>query len=317
MSTSPRNIFSNITWFNAATGFLLLLMRWKSGDIPDSLQMGYFLLLIGATGIPHGALDHIIAKNNVGEKTTFNIPQFLGRYVFAIIAYSVCWIFFPSVSLSIFLLISAWHFGETDLSDIQLPKFIGNSARLVWGIFILLLILLTHEQETFSVIERITRMQATALWVWQFFVSYKWILLIITGVSSGSFIIADLFKQKNRNSIFISLNLSLILVISSQLPLLPSFALYFGGWHAIRSFEITFKFLHQEKEETASDPITLWKNALPMTFLAAFGFVFMAYIWTGLGIKTDPIPALFIFLSIITLPHLDVMDKLIRKGKSS
>lgn len=279
--------------------------------------MGYFLLLIGGTGIPHGALDHIIAKNNTVKKATFNIPRFLGKYVFAIIAYSVCWIYLPSTSLAIFLLISAWHFGETDLSDIQLPEFIGNSARLVWGIFILLLILLTHEQETFSVIERITQKQPTALMVWQFFVSYKLILLAITGLFSGSFFVADLHKKRSIKSIFLPLNLLLILIICSQLPLLPSFALYFGGWHAIRSFEITFKFLHKQEEETASDPITLWKNALPMTFLAAFGFVFMAYIWTGLGIKTDPIPALFIFLSIITLPHLDVMDKLIRSEKST
>ena len=317
MPSFPRKIFSYITWFNLATGLLLLMMQWKSGSIPSSLQMGYFLLLIGGTGIPHGALDHIIAKNNVERKAAFNIPRFLGKYVFAILAYSVCWIYLPSISLAIFLLISAWHFGETDLSDIQANKILVNTARLIWGIFVLMLILLTHEQDAFSVIERITGKHPSAATVWQFFITYKWILLTTCGLFSGSFIIADIFRQRNMNSFLRSTNLFLILIICSQLPLLPSFALYFGGWHAICSFEITFKFLHQQKEETATNPLTLWKNALPMTFLAAFGFVFMAYIWTGLGIKSDPIPALFIFLSIITLPHLDVMDKLIRSEKST
>jgi hypothetical protein len=55
----------------------------------------------------------------------------------------------------------------------------------------------------------------------------------------------------------------------------------------------------------------MWKNAIPMTFLAAVGFVFMAFIWKGTGLHMDPLPFIFIFLSVITLPHLDVMDKLI------
>jgi Brp/Blh family beta-carotene 15,15'-monooxygenase len=120
-------------------------------------------------------------------------------------------------------------------------------------------------------------------------------------------------KAKISISTLYVINLIVILFLCYQLPLLPAFALYFGGWHAIRSFEIIFKFLHEAKEEMASKPLTMWKNALPMTFLAAFGFVFMAFIWKGTGLKMDPLPAIFIFLSIITLPHLDVMDKLINR----
>lgn len=317
MPNRSLHIFPLISWLNALLGFSLLVLQWTTGDIPDGLQMGYFLLLIGGTGIPHGALDHIIAKNNSDNNKNFNIQQFLGKYMLAIITYSVCWIFFPSISLMIFLIISAWHFGETDLSDIEGKNFWNNTGRITWGIFILMMILLTHEQETLSVIERITKKQTTAIQVWQFFSDNSYLGLIITGLYSSIFLLSGLLKKQKSLSLSRLFNLILILFLCSQLPLLPAFALYFGGWHAIRSFELTFKFLHHHKEETAADPMTMWKNALPMTFLAAFGFIFMAYIWTGLGIKTDPIPALFIFLSIITLPHLDVMDKLIRSDKPS
>ena len=315
MTTTKHNIFSIITWGNALVGLLLFVWQKQTGNIPNSIQLGYFLILVGATGIPHGALDHIIAKNNQQNKSDFNIQSFLRKYLFAIIAYSICWVYFPSISLLIFLLISAWHFGETDLAETTENPFWNSLGRMICGIFILAIILLTHQEETLSVVQRITKQQQQTMDIWSFFAEHKWTTVISAGMLLMIFISTSIIRKSQSFHLLTSLNLIIILFLCSQLPLLISFALYFGGWHAIRSFEITFSFLKNQKEETASDPLTMWKNALPMTFLAAFGFIFMAYIWTGLGIKTDPIPALFIFLSIITLPHLDVMDKLIRSNK--
>lgn len=315
MSHRSPHIFSAITWFNAIAGILLLAYQWSYGSIPSSFQMGFFLVMVGATGIPHGALDHIIARNNSGDEKGFSIQQFLKKYILAIVAYSICWIWMPSISLLIFLLISAWHFGETDLAAVKGNTIWNGTGRMLCGIFILMIILLTHPEETLSVIRRITKEQEYAMNCWFWCVNNKWLLINLTGSMLTMFVTLSILQKSFKPEPLPTLNLMIILVLCSQLPLLPSFGLYFGGWHAIRSFEITYRFLHEKKDVTATDPITLWKNALPMTFLAAFGFIFMAYIWTGLGIKTDPIPALFIFLSIITLPHLDVMDDLIRSHK--
>jgi Brp/Blh family beta-carotene 15,15'-monooxygenase len=316
MPKPQNNIFSMITWVNALVGLSMFLWQSQIGNIPHSIQLGYFLLMVGATGIPHGALDHIIAKNNQSDHAEFNIQQFLRKYLLAIIAYSICWIYLPSISLLIFLLISAWHFGETDMAASTGNALWNSFGRMICGIFILTIILLTHQEETIAVVQRITKGEAQAMQIWSFFAEHKWATIISAGMLLTVFISSSVILKSQSFHLLTSLNLIIILFLCSQLPLLVSFALYFGGWHAIRSFEITFSFLKNQQEESASDPLTMWKNALPMTFLAAFGFIFMAYIWTGLGIKTDPIPALFIFLSIITLPHLDVMDKLIRSKKN-
>ena len=316
MFKKNQQIFGSITWANAAIGILLLIWQWKAIQIPYSFQIGYFFAMIGITGIPHGALDHVIAKNNGENKNKFSIQQFIKRYVLAIIAYSICWIFFPSACLLIFLLISAWHFGETDLADVASKTHWDNFGRMICGIFILMIILLTHQNETAAVIERITKGQQEAMMIWTYFANNSLIALIIAGVALLTYLMYAISKKKLTLNYWPYANLVIILVLCSQLPLLISFALYFGGWHAIRSFKITYSFLHHQRDEHAADPLTMWKNALPMSFLAAFGFIFMAYIWTGLGIKSDPIPALFIFLSMITLPHLDVMDKLIRSDKN-
>lgn len=308
-----KNNFSRITWINAFIGLILFAWQQYNGEIPMKIQLVYFAVMIGATGIPHGALDHIIAKTSaISNGQNFSIQQFLGRYVLAILLYSASWIFFPGISLVIFLLISAWHFGETDLSNAVDTKA-WNLSRMLWGSLVLMLILLSHFDETNSVVLRITQGSEIA----QKTLEHVQIngIYYFSGVACLFFAIAAISNHKNKINISYSyiINLIAILLLCSQLPLLPAFALYFGGWHAIKSFEIIFRFLHEAKEEMATKPLTLWKNALPMTFLAAFGFIFMAFIWNGTGLKMDPLPAIFIFLSIITLPHLDVMDKLINR----
>jgi Brp/Blh family beta-carotene 15,15'-monooxygenase len=308
-----KSNFSLITWINALIGLILFAWQQFDGEIPMKIQLMYFAIMIGATGIPHGALDHIIAKTSaISNGQSFSIQQFLGRYVLAIILYSASWIFLPGISLIIFLLISAWHFGETDLSNADDTRS-WNLSRLLWGSIVLMLILLSHFEETTSVVLRITQSseiaQKTMVHLRVNSIYY------FSVVASLFFAIAAIANRKNKIKLSsqYTINLVAILFLCSQLPLLPAFALYFGGWHAIKSFEIIFKFLHDAKEEMADKPMTMWKNALPMTFLAAFGFIFMAFIWNGTGLKMDPLPAIFIFLSIITLPHLDVMDKLINR----
>ena len=308
--TKPR-IFDSLTWISALSGLSLAAVQFAWGEIPVSWQVGYFTILIGATGIPHGALDHLIAKANAEQQNkTFTISRFLLRYVAVIVLYGFCWIKLPGLSLMIFLVISAWHFGETDLHAAN-GIHLWQVCRLLWGNLVLLIILLTHPEQTSAIVTRITGQSTTASSLLSFFFTNGFILCL------GLFLICItliLFVHQKANWSFRTgpiLNLLLILGLTAYLPLLPAFALYFGGWHAIRSFEIIFAYLHSKNDSVAITPVTMWKNALPMTFLAAFGFVFMAFIWKGTGLKMDPLPFVFIFLSVITLPHLDVMDKLI------
>lgn len=316
-SIGGSKIFSRITWINAAAGSLMAIYHYMVAPLPMNVQLFYFLLMTAATGIPHGALDHIIAKTNKEkDNTEFSIQHFLGKYVLVILFYTACWIIFPSISLLIFLIISAWHFGEIDLSEAT-DHITWNISRLLWGSFVLLIILLTHQHDTEMVIMRITKSSPQVISIWNMIKEYSLsITLLIGSITLVSIIVAN-SKNKLNFSISVLANLVIILSLCALLPLLPAFALYFGGWHAIRSFELIFRFLKKEKQSEAEAPITMWKHSLPMTFLATIGFVFLAYIWNAAGLKTDPLPAIFIFLSIITLPHLDVMDQLIKKNNSA
>lgn len=311
-SSSQTNIFSLLTWSHATIGMGLLLWHAIGNGIPMEWQLIYFTAMIAMTGIPHGALDHVLAKATADrEKVDFNLPRFIIKYLFAISAYAVCWIFFPSFSLLAFLVISAWHFGETDIAEAG-NHFTWTITRFVWGSFVLLLILLTHQAESIAVIMRITKDSQTTKTVWDLLAVSHTSILYGLFLLSISMLLLAMWKQKISVPLQQVVNLGVVLLLCIQLPLLPSFALYFGGWHAIRSFDIIVRYLNVDHKKERIAPLQVWKKAVPMTVVAGIFFALIAYAWNRLGLKSDPLPLLFIFLSVITLPHLDVMDKVIK-----
>lgn len=308
------SLFSNLTWLNVLIGISLLAYQSVLGNLPITLQVTYFIAMIALTGIPHGALDHIVANaNNERLGKRFHFGKFLLKYVLAVIMYAICWIYLPSISLLFFLIISAWHFGETDIPNFN-KQWLWNINRLLWGSFVLLLILLTHQQETESILLRITN---NAIWVsntWTFLCKHQ--VSVLSAIGMPVLLLSGLnaIKHKEQFSYTCFLNLIIILAISIYLPLLPAFAIYFGGWHAIRSFELIFQYLTVQQAYRQMNIVGMWKKTMPMTLLAALFFVIASYTWSSMGITSDPLPVVFIFLSVITLPHLDVMNEMIKNS---
>ena len=93
--------------------YLLFAVYTYFGDINFEYQIiGCFLLII-LFGIPLGAIDHIVYKtqNNIS-----NI-KFYSFYLSLIVLYTVFWFIFPKWCLILFLLLSAYHFGESQFSE--------------------------------------------------------------------------------------------------------------------------------------------------------------------------------------------------------
>jgi hypothetical protein len=85
------------------------------------------------------------------------------------------------------------------------------------------------------------------------------------------------FRNEKQFSPVMLLNLIVILIISVYLPLLPSFALYFGGWHAIRSFEMIFTYLKSQQYNQQMNAIGMWRKTMPMTIMAGLFFILYRY----------------------------------------
>ena len=72
------------------------------------------LLSVVVIGLPHGAFDGAIAAQLGFIKRPFFLIRFLFVYLLITVFVIALWLVFPAVSLILFLLISALHFGFTD-----------------------------------------------------------------------------------------------------------------------------------------------------------------------------------------------------------
>ena len=307
MKNIARHILYTPTWISIFLGGILLAWQLLAGAITPSVQAIFFAFFIFSTGIPHGALDHLVEKETaIRAGNPFNLLAFLMKYLATMLFYALAWFFLPTVSLFVFLIISAWHFGETDVENAPITP-LWNITRFLFGSLVLAGLLLTHASETTPIWSRITQNEPISMSVWQFSVENTTLILSILSLF---FLIILMLAHQKSPIIFDKIRLVrlvLILILAYFLPLLPAFALYFGGWHALCSFDSIIKYLSQNAQNAKTHPLSIWLKSLPFTILAFAFLAFALWYWQNFLQTFDPLPLLFIFLSIITLPHLNVM----------
>jgi Brp/Blh family beta-carotene 15,15'-monooxygenase len=144
-------------------GVGLTLINCVLGPLPDQLQWGYFIGSVLLTGIPHGALDHlVVAGTDARQHRAFSMTRFLTRYLLLMTLYALVWWQWPGLALLAFMLCSAYHFGETDLTVLA-----GGSTpadRLVflsYGWLLVSFLALSHTAESLPIIAQLPGITVT------------------------------------------------------------------------------------------------------------------------------------------------------------
>lgn len=290
----------------------VLLVVWNNYilPIPATLQWIIFAITILIAGVPHGALDHIVAKqNSMLQKKPFSSTQFYLTYLSRMALFGICWLFFPSFSLLIFILLSAFHFGETDLLlPTSLKKNLAATAQTIYGLLIVLLLLLTHTQEVLPILSIIKKQNADILSIVFETRNSIFIILITLFILIVTFIwLHRIQALPYKWYMDIIIRTSIILAIIICLPLPLAFAFYFGGWHSLHSLETIRKYLSDSGSETISFTALL-KKCVPYSIIAFLGIGILIIMATYL--KTESVFLFFFFvgIAILTAPHLEVMS---------
>jgi Brp/Blh family beta-carotene 15,15'-monooxygenase len=304
-----RYISRTPTCLTIVVGLLLAGYQQWVGPLSLTTELVFCIGLLLATGIPHGALDHLVEQErSLRQSQPFSLPRFMVRYVVLIALYGLGWVLFPVLSLILFLLISAWHFGETDLEHAPDNSY-WSLTRLVAGSFVLAFLLLVHAQEATPIIARIVQNDKLTLQLWQMAVSQTG--AILRGWLTLLFVLSMLAFGHRPMAIngWRLVRLALVLALTYTLPLLPAFMLYFGGWHSLSSFGSIQTYL-QKSQSNQPSPWKIWWQSVPLTLLAVGFLLAGAGVWYSYTPSMDPLPYLFILLSTITLPHIQVMHQL-------
>ncbi len=284
-------------------------------SISEENQLIIFAFAIILTGIPHGSLDFYLAKENqIVNNRRFSPTKFYINYLLNKALFAILWYFFPYFSVLIFLLISAFHFGEIDFVN-------KGKAQVAWyfssgyGLFIILYILGSHLENSLQILSYI---------IPDFSISTESILLIKSAIKWMSIIFFTITVTLNISKKFLSPDSKLfiffinqtfcILLIINLLPFYLAFAFYFGIWHSLLSFEAILQSLNLESGSNGWNALIL--KAIPFSLVSLIGLLTMIYIgYNGHNIP-QIVSLLFVGIAVLTLPHFQVFSKALNNNRA-
>jgi beta-carotene 15,15'-dioxygenase len=260
-------------------------------------------VLILFAGIPHGSLDHLLAKER-NQKAS--LLWYVLGYLAAAGLFLAAWLLVPGLAFLFFLLITAWHFAETDVAVFGLRK-IPNLFIFLYGLSLTIWLLwqdtaiLEHWTNIMTKQSELAILSVDAVAE----LPVAWCL-----VPMGVFLFVG--KSNNAFSMIERLLFLVFIFLLSKTSLLIGFTIYFTGWHSVNAM------MHiRQAVFSRTGMLTLLKNAIPVTFAAIVFLGLVAWLSNGAWLKENAMPALLVLLSILTLPHMTEMHRLYSRNNAA
>ena len=283
--------------FNIYAGF---------GDINFQNQILISSSLIILFGIPHGSLDNILFLS----KNKISVFSFYTIYLFIAFIYLIAWIWWPYYSFIFFLIISAYHFGESHFSDYKLKFKAKNFVFIIWGLFLMTSLLFLNSSELILTSEFFfDTKQFSSIYSDKIISNLFYVSLILT-VLMLLFLVYK--KYITTEDMFSEIFQYFLIFITFYLfPIIIGFTLYFVFIHSFRSLYHEYKYLKKIKK--IKSIFNFIKLLIPHS-IAAYFFTFIICYASLNNVLNISIPmVILIIVSVITLPHALVMSNFYNK----
>ena len=287
------------------------------------------LFLILTIGISHGSLDHIKGYKLLEKYEVKNKINFYLGYLLICIFIIFLWLFLPTFTLVLFLIVATYHFGKEDVLYNTSQNFF---KFLLLGSPIILAPLSFHFEETLNIFKILYVDNQNVINILYFFEKkniFKILLIILLII--GLYII----DNKNRNFYKIKgtggykdYYVNTFFSIDRQIYILEKFAIIFLNitCHPLIAFTIYFCFLHSIRHSFKLSIELNMNNfkkgfreflnkALPLTLVTAILFIVCVIILTNYYVLNEAIyKVIFIGLASLTFPHI-LLEYLIEKNE--
>lgn len=264
------------------------------GEIVEDTA-AYFMVL--TLGIVHGANDLLILKKNEQNQRRFfrSVVGYLALIGICVLSYFIN----PFISLLLFILLSAYHFGEEHFEHlIKGPGFFRYAIYLTYGLLIFAMIFFENIQEVNTIVSDLS---GSAF-------SQQMILYILIGTMAllVSLFAYGFFKKYefNMNLYKEVFYLVLLYLVFKTTSLILGFAIYFILWHSIPSIIGQTEYISGNVSKKSV--LNYFKNASPIWLLSIAGMVVL-YLYLDQSLFSSVI---FLILFAVTAPHAWVMYRM-------
>lgn len=292
--------YSNIAIISSFFGL------WMDSFLTEELQIILGFLLIFTFGILHGANDLLLIENIKTTQQSNAGLKVLGYYVVMVLTGILLFYTIPQVAFLLFIIVSAYHFGEQQWQNIQLdfPKWLLALFQFFYGFVILLLLFNFHSDEVQNVILNIANISIPIAY---FSVMLQASSVTFIGLSAYLFWKSEKIGNKLILEFFY---LILFAILFKSSSLIWGFAIYFILWHSIPSIIDQIKFLNGSFSMKYF--IEYCRAAAVYWFISILGIVFIYYLCRGERLFNA---LFFSFLAAITFPHAVVITEMFRGKK--
>lgn len=277
-------------------------------DLPYQVELGLFALFVVLTGIPHGAVDHIVAADIYGlKKTISDQAKFYGVYLFTMLVLGAVWILSPVTGFVIFIVISVFHFGQGDLNWLTKELGIATSWLLYIsrGVMLLTVPVIYHWEITAPIIDAATGMDISS---YPLLVENALAISLLSIAQHLLLMTLAIGKVIRRYLIQEYILIVLLGLMFLFVHPLVSFGVYFGIWHSLNHF---FELRdHLTENESTAGFFKLYKRTVPFTLISFIGLFFLWYLLGVTGSENQMISLLFILISVLTLPHMLLINRM-------
>jgi len=309
--------------------FLLGVALTALGVLDGEWQMLPLALSVLLFGLPHGAVDHLVALG-LAKRALQPVPLAVVLTLYTTIAAGVCifWIAYPLLAAIGFLALTVYHWGKADLAFEQFrnPKssLAGKGISrfthgLLRGLLPIGLPLVAHPESASAFMNACMNwFQADADFDYALvrvpllvFICTLWLLDTIRIFQT----ITPVNQRDSHWLIFENIGLAIFFVI---VPPLAAVGLYFSGWHGYRHVLRLRACRECGQEGSRGAQITkngrFARQALPFTLVALAAVPGLAWFLTAQAADPKSWVALYLVLiSALTLPHVCVVEWMDRR----
>ena len=214
---------------------LILALSIIFFGLESSYSVELFIIVMLSIGIPHGSVDHIIAFINPNARKFKSKPIFYVIYLSLIVINIMIWIISPFLGLLVFLIISCYHFGETQVIGYNSTD--NKLLNFVVGANILLSLFLNNIAELQEILYIIPEFSNLNLSRFDnvFFLLFSVAVLMLSIVN---------FDIKRKVPLYAEM--TILYMVFFHTDLLTSFTLYFGFCHSLPMLMLEFKEFKSE-----------------------------------------------------------------------
>ncbi|MFD2178382.1 Brp/Blh family beta-carotene 15,15'-dioxygenase [Veronia pacifica] len=287
MTSTPTKSNSERTLFIFPVIALVMLLAIRDLSLVDQTLISAVLIVL--LGLPHGAMDLPLSYHLKLWKNLRGLLIWLTGYVALTLLCLAIWFLNPVLGLSIFFVITFWHFGADWPTN-------GNVERMIFGIWVICLPVPSNPGATREIFQELYQFTAY---------SDSASLMTTQVLCAGALITSPYIAYRALSHFYTGrpnmwlLDAAILLFAANTLPIILYFLLYFCSVHSPRHF---FEIVKNTK---------LTGVMLSVVALTTLATVLLAAIlWFSLehiGTSSRLIHTVFAGLFALTVPHMVIV----------